>query len=748
MSGEFVSRLKELVAPRDVDDSRGFRVAVWASVSVSILALSWQGMINASLVVPCLALIALGFLVSWWRRYRHNIPVKALIAVLVLAACASFLRQSYREPYDLRVPLAELFLWVQVLHSFDLPRRRDLLYSLVSSFILLALAGSYSITTAFVWMVLLWLLCAVPALYYAQRSRFLSLATGTGRPSVARGAYRRVSATLFALLVAVVVASLAFGALLPRFSVTYLHSLPFSLRRSAFSSQGYGLSNPGYPNLPSRPPDNPLEVNPEAYFGFGPFLDLRSRGVLVDLPVMKVRASDPAYWSGLVFREYNGYAWELPREEPERLHTREQPFAINMPEGQPHLATKNLVQTFYLESEQPNVVFAAYRPALLYYPSDYIYRDESGLKSPFTLSRGLVYSVVSHCIDYSDEELMPITGRVREEEMRPYLELPELPERVVRLAEEIVPREGNVLAKARAIEEFLENNYEYSLEVPPLPKGQDAVDFFLFEARRGYCEHFATAYAVLCRLAGVPSRVVAGYATGEYNPFTGLYEVSLDDAHAWAEIYIPGVGWVAREPTPGFSLPEYRQSSGIFWIFRDLFSWLGRGIASLFPSPLRAFFKSVFSSLASGAKSLLFGLLYSSREAPWLPAIFLLLLAAGLLAARARSRHRNKYALALAGDPFVAMEAFLRSLEPLGLERAPQQTLWEYRQRVASVLPGIGLEEEFHLFEKARYGGGVLDAAEFSLLKHGLLRAAEEARRHRKSGFLRSRKKKRPAEQA
>ena len=75
----------ELVAPRDVDDSRGFRIAVWASVSVSVMALAWQGVINPSLVVPCLALITLGFLVSWWRRYRHNMPLKALIALLVLA---------------------------------------------------------------------------------------------------------------------------------------------------------------------------------------------------------------------------------------------------------------------------------------------------------------------------------------------------------------------------------------------------------------------------------------------------------------------------------------------------------------------------------------------------------------------------------------------------------------------------------------------------------------------------------------
>jgi hypothetical protein len=92
------------------------------------------------------------------------------------------------------------------------------------------------------------------------------------------------------------------------------------------------------------------------------------------------------------------------------------------------------------------------------------------------------------------------------------------------------------------------------------------------------------------------------------------------------------------------------------------------------------------------------------------------------------------------------MEAFLRSLEPLGLARVPQQTLWEYRERVASALPGISLEEEFRLFERARYGGGRLDPAELSFLKRGLARAVEEAGLLRgKGGFRKARERRSPA---
>ncbi|MDI6874520.1 transglutaminase TgpA family protein [Candidatus Solincola sp.] len=751
MPGKSLRNLRRLAAPRDVEESRGLRLAVWASVCVSIVALALQEVINPSVVLVSLLLITAGFLFSWWRRHRPNILIKLAIATLTLVALASFLRQSYLQPYDTRVPLAELFLWVQVLHSFDLPRRRDLLFSLVSSFILLALAASYSLSATFAWMVLLWLACAAPSLYFAQRSRLSSFSrNGSGKyPSGA--ALKGVSATLSLLLAAVVVIGLLVGAFIPRFPATYIRSLPFSLRRPWFSAQGYSVRNPGYPQLPLRPPDRPLEVNPEAYFGFGPYLDLRARGKLLDLPVMRVRASEPAYWRGLAFTTYNGYSWLLPEEEPPRLGTSQQPFNLPAPEKDVHLAGKTILQTYYLQNDQPNVVFTAYRPSLLYYPSDYVYYDESGIRSPFELAEGLVYSVISNAIDFSDEELSALGGSVMQGHLHPYLEfsasqdalrdypylagseklgyleLPPLPERVIQLAREIIPRDAGPMQRVRAIEDFLRREYAYSLDVPPLPPGEDAVDYFLFEARRGYCEHFATAHAVLCRLAGVPSRVVTGYATGDYNPVTGLYEVSLDDAHAWVEVYLVGVGWVTREPTPGFSLPEIRGSYGVFWVFRDFFAWVGRSLSSILPPSLRSALKRGFSALGQGLQALASGVAYSSREAPWLPILFALLLLAAL-AARRRGRRQGAPLPLAAGEPQALMGMFLEDARRLGYPRPPGSTLKEYFTVLQEAIPGLDLREELFLYEKARYGGRSLEGGEFERLRQGILRALERVR--------------------
>lgn len=679
-----------------------------------------------ALAMGSIALLSVGSYLSWRRRYRPNVVLKIVIMVLTLAALISFLRQVFLQPYDPRIPLAELFVWVQVLHSFDLPRSKDLLLSLVSSLILLALAGSFSLSAAFGWIVLLWLASALPALYYIQQSRLHDLSIQPERSTMPRPSLRSLLTVLVVLIVAVSTCGLAIGAFMPRVSATYLRSLPFSIRRAFLSSDGYQFSNPGYPGLPIKPPERALEVNPEAYFGFAPYLDLRSRGTLVDLPVMKVRSTEPAYWSGQSFWEYNGYSWLTPEEEPKKLHTTVQPFSISYDSSQAHVATRTVIQTFYIEGEQPNVIFASFRPDLVYYPADYIYQDESGLKSPFPLDDGLVYSVISRHI-VSETMLSASRMEVKGGMLAPYLELPPLPQRVVNLADEVIPRDVGPYARALAIEDFLKGEYEYSLDVPPLPPGEDAVDYFLFEHRRGYCEHFATAYAVLCRLAGIPSRVVAGYSTGEYNPFSGLYEVSLDDAHAWVEIYLEGIGWVTREPTPSFYLPEASRGSGALWIFQDFFSWIGNNLSALLPASLRSALKTGFAAVASAASALVSGFLYSVGEAPWLLLLlFFILLLFPLFKTAGRLQSKRAPPQADLDGPLLAMRDFLGALDSLGFRKEPSQTAGEYFGALCSLVPGLNLSGELLLFERVRYGGEPLEDEDVSHMRRGLAEALEQ----------------------
>jgi protein-glutamine gamma-glutamyltransferase len=106
----------------------------------------------------------------------------------------------------------------------------------------------------------------------------------------------------------------------------------------------------------------------------------------------------------------------------------------------------------------------------------------------------------------------------------------------------------------RALLHFNEQPFAYNLSPPPLTR-VDRVDQFLFDTRIGFCEHYASAFVVLMRAAGVPARVVTGYQGGTWNPVGQYLLVRNSDAHAWAEILVPGQGWMRIDPTAAIA-PE------------------------------------------------------------------------------------------------------------------------------------------------------------------------------------------------
>ena len=124
------------------------------------------------------------------------------------------------------------------------------------------------------------------------------------------------------------------------------------------------------------------------------------------------------------------------------------------------------------------------------------------------------------------------------------------PERVISLARDITATEPTPYDRAIAIESFL-RRYPYTLDLPQPPFDQDIVDYFLFTAQRGYCDYYASAMVVLSRAAGLPARLVTGYIGGYYDQDLNAYLITADLAHAWAEIYFPGYGWIIFEPTGG-----------------------------------------------------------------------------------------------------------------------------------------------------------------------------------------------------
>jgi transglutaminase-like putative cysteine protease len=135
-----------------------------------------------------------------------------------------------------------------------------------------------------------------------------------------------------------------------------------------------------------------------------------------------------------------------------------------------------------------------------------------------------------------------------------YLRLPGLDGRIPRLAEQITASADNNYDKARALETYLRTHFGYTLQLSRTVP-HDPLANFLFERKQGHCEYFASSMAVMLRTLGIPSRVVNGFRTGEFNDLTSQYVVRASNAHSWVEAYFPNHGWVAFDPTPGASIP-------------------------------------------------------------------------------------------------------------------------------------------------------------------------------------------------
>jgi Transglutaminase-like superfamily len=169
-----------------------------------------------------------------------------------------------------------------------------------------------------------------------------------------------------------------------------------------------------------------------------------------------------------------------------------------------------------------------------------------------------------------------------------YLQLPKnLSSRITQLALDLTTDAYTPYDKAIAITSFLRKAITYSTKVALPPEGTDPLVWFLFDTRTGFCNYYATAEVILLRSVGIPARMVVGFAQGEYQP-PDKYTVLEKDAHAWPEVYFPGIGWVEFEPTS--SQPLLTRLPGIptstvqpFNATQDA----GQNFPGLIPTPLQ-----------------------------------------------------------------------------------------------------------------------------------------------------------------
>jgi transglutaminase-like putative cysteine protease len=246
--------------------------------------------------------------------------------------------------------------------------------------------------------------------------------------------------------------------------------------------------------------------------------------------------------------------------------------------------------------------------------------------------------------------------------------------------------EADVLA--RGLDFLQKGKFTYTLEPPPL--GSDPVDEFLFQTKAGFCEHFASAFTVLMRAAGIPARVVTGYQGGELNPVDQIITVRQSDAHAWTEVFLPGRGWVRIDPTAA-AMPQrvnaglaraLPQSEGLPFMLRADMEWL-RAARYQWEALAHKWNVWVLGYSPERQRELMMSL--GMRDADWqkLTALlftFLGLMTIGLLVWSLRHLARP--------DPVQkAWHAFCAKLAARGVARAPHEGPRDYSVRAARALP-------------------------------------------------------------
>jgi hypothetical protein len=258
--------------------------------------------------------------------------------------------------------------------------------------------------------------------------------------------------------------------------------------------------------------------------------------------VFRVRSPHKLYWLAQLYDLYDGNKWKisppLGRVFKSWRHSR-------APAN-----TQMVRQQFQIEKQITPMLFGAYRA------TGFQWGKTPGEPAPATVWReaGLKLSGKLPALpwQYTLDSSVLVGDSPPEAPQKPHRDSLKttcpgvtFSPRLRNLAKELTAMQPTSLDKALALQNFLRGHATYTLTPPSIPPDREAVDYFLFESRKGYCVHFAQSLTILARLAGLRARLATGYAPGKYNVLTGLFEVYEYHAHAWTQIWVDPYGWMS-----------------------------------------------------------------------------------------------------------------------------------------------------------------------------------------------------------
>jgi len=723
-----------------------FRIASYATVVAATLALFVGGGIGVGLAVA----FAVITIFAWkCEGTRWQLSERAAL-IIILAALPVFYFDWRMLPAYLDIQsiegaattrggaevtvLAHLILFLTTVKLLQHKGDRDWFFIYLISFFEVLLAAGLSASPTFLLTLALYLLCALTTVvaFEIQKARRKVAATQTRLlvppdstlfrklpMRLWRRRYletRRLPLVSLGLLFLILVLALPFFLIAPRTA------------SSALKRSGGGVS---------------------AVIGFSDTVTLGAIGELKrsDEVVMHVRIeganSDTMAglrWRGVALDQFSGRTWAKSLDASHFQDKTDEAGLFKL--GTTTDVARLTTQTVFLEPLDTPILFGAPRIVAVQGRLPFVRVDSEGsIQTRPHDDEKIVYKVYSDIGAPSvpvlrSDPLDYLVPTVR------YLQLPpNLDPRIGALAKEVAAQSGSSTGydRARAIEAYLRNSYEYSLDLKA--GGPDPLADFLFRVRSGHCEYFATAMAVMLRTQGIAARVVNGFLPGEYNAAAGAYTVRRSDAHSWVEVYFPQTNsWVTFDPTPSAGrtskartglaaqLSKYTEALELMW-FQYVVGYDKQEQHSLATSLRKELSDLRRSSLDS------FDRARSALPAVMQP-ILITVIGLSVLVVMAfisrRVRHlgwrRGLKVWRTGAEPESSRvdfyERLVALLEKQGLKREPHQTPWEFAS-------ALGLNEAraiTNAYNRVRYGAEQLSASERKQIEE-LLTGLEARRR-------------------
>jgi transglutaminase-like putative cysteine protease len=536
--------MPRLEAQAAVSVERFFQLALLGLVSSGYLAVAGSGYLDVpTVVLTTVGLVARALWICGFLRFTIS---DRTTTVLTVAYTAFFVVDYLALSREFLPATVHLLFFLAVMKILTARTNRDYLYTAVIAFLELLAAAILSVNFNFFLFLALYLVFAIATLSSAEVRRSMHRASFTARVGPRRFAPRLSLLAVFVTLgILVLTGGLFF--LLPRTAEAAISRLSHRSFLPGFATQ-VSLGDIGEIKTSSRP--------------------------VMHISIFSSQRVGGLKWRGGALTEFDGKRWINPNRASTRIEVQDE--HVELFSGERRSYGRRISYRVDLEAIQNDQLFFPGTPEFLDLKARAIYRSDTGVYSlGKPLSDGFRYDASSLLEDAP--ELAPVLSPAPVlglAERSHDLQLPPLDPRIAELARSLTAGLSGDLERARAVEKHLRTDYSYTLELPS-HEVADPLAYFLFTRRKGHCEYFASAMAVMLRTLGIPARLATGFQSGIYNDVTELWLIRAGDAHSWVEAWIPGHGWTTFDPTPpdpnqrGFALftrlALYLDATETFW---------------------------------------------------------------------------------------------------------------------------------------------------------------------------------------